>query len=71
MSIHVRVNPIACDGLGNCHELLPELISLDRWGYPIVDARAIPGSLEREARRAVTMCPKLALSLETRDSGAG
>jgi ferredoxin len=28
------VDPIACDGAGVCAELLPELISLDPWGFP-------------------------------------
>ena len=32
----LRVNPIACTGHGVCAELLPELIELDPWGYPIV-----------------------------------
>jgi ferredoxin len=66
MTTHLRVDPIACDGHGNCHELLPELIDVDRWGYPMIDGRAVPPSLAREARRAVTMCPKLALTLERR-----
>jgi ferredoxin len=64
MPSHLRLDPIACDGHGNCHELLPELIELDRWGYPIIDGRAVPPSLVRDARRAVSMCPKLALALE-------
>jgi hypothetical protein len=29
---------------------------------------AVPAPLERETRRAVSMCPKLALSLERRDT---
>ena len=66
MTTHLRLDPIACDGHGNCHELLPELIDVDRWGYPIIDRRAVPPSLARDARRAVTMCPKLALTLERR-----
>ncbi len=68
MTTHLRLDPIACDGHGNCHELLPELIGLDRWGFPVVDRRgaAVPASLERDAKRAVTMCPKLALALERR-----
>jgi 4Fe-4S single cluster domain len=32
------VNRIVCDGFGMCAELLPELIELDDWGYPIVRA---------------------------------
>jgi ferredoxin len=60
----LRVNPIDCAGHGLCAELLPELISLDEWGYPILAARPVPRHLERQARRAVTDCPALALSLE-------
>ena len=37
MSSQVRVNPIRCDAYGMCAELLPERITLDDWGYPIVD----------------------------------
>ena len=59
----LRVNPINCTGHGVCAELLPELISVDEWGYPIVDPGPVPLSLEREARRAVAACPVLALKL--------
>ena len=58
---HLVVDPIACDGHGLCAELLPELISLDDWGYPISDPRPIPRSLEPLVRRAVAACPTLAL----------
>lgn len=63
----LRVNPIDCAGHGLCAELLPELISLDEWGYPIIAARPVPPQLERQARRAVTDCPALALSLDRAD----
>jgi ferredoxin len=66
----IRVNPIACEGRGLCAELFPERIVLDDWGYPIVDETAIPSSLEHHARRAVTMCPTLALALEQASDGA-
>jgi ferredoxin len=59
----LRVNPIACEGHGACAELLPELITLDEWGYPIIDDRPVPPALERDARAAVAACPKLALKL--------
>ncbi len=59
----LRVNPIACSGHGVCAELLPELIELDEWGYPIVDHAPLSPGLEREARRAVAACPELALKL--------
>ena len=63
MAQTLRVNPINCTGHGVCAELLPELISVDEWGYPIVDPRPVPPALDREARRAVAACPALALKL--------
>jgi ferredoxin len=60
----LRVNPIACEGHGLCAELVPELVRLDDWGFPIVDDRDVPRSLEPHARRAVAACPTLALALE-------
>ena len=57
------VNPIDCAGHGACAELLPEMISLDEWGYPFLDPRPVPAGLERQARRAVSACPVLALRL--------
>ena len=32
----LAVDRIRCDGRGLCAELLPELIQLDDWGYPMV-----------------------------------
>ena len=64
MTHALRVNPIACVGHGICAELLPELIEIDEWGYPIVDKRPVPPWLEREAHRAVAACPVLALTLQ-------
>ena len=57
------VDRIACDGFGMCAELLPELIELDDWGYPIVAAGGVPDALLDHARRAVAVCPVLALRL--------
>ena len=57
------VNPIDCKAHGACAELLPEMIALDEWGYPIVDPRPLPPGLERHARTAVNACPTLALRL--------
>jgi ferredoxin len=57
----LSVNPLACEGHGLCAELLPELIILDDWGYPIIDSRPIPASLRGHVRRAVAACPTLAL----------
>ena len=63
MAETLRVNPIDCTGHGVCAELLPELVSLDEWGYPLVDPRPVPPALDRDARRAVAACPALALKL--------
>lgn len=71
MTQRLRVNPITCDGHGLCAELLPERISLDDWGYPIVEAGPIPRKLERHARRAVAACPTLALLLEAERNESG
>jgi ferredoxin len=57
------VDRIACDGFGMCAELLPELIELDDWGYPIIAAGGVPDQLLDHARRAVAVCPVLALKL--------
>jgi ferredoxin len=63
MKQQLRVDPTACTGHGLCAELLPELVTLDEWGYPILADRPVPRGLGREARRAVTDCPVLALRL--------
>jgi ferredoxin len=63
MADTLRVNPINCSGHGACAELLPELIALDEWGYPLIDPGPVPPELTAEARRAVAACPALALKL--------
>jgi ferredoxin len=60
----LRVNPITCDGYGMCAELLPELIVLDDWGYPMVYEGSVPDDLVELAKRAVRICPTVALLLE-------
>jgi ferredoxin len=66
----LHVDMIACTGHGLCAELLPELVRLDEWGYPILDARAVPADLTALARRTVTACPALALKLAPVPRGA-
>ena len=62
MTLKLEVNPIACTAHGLCAELVPELIQLDEWGYPML-AGSVPAHLEAHARRAVSACPTLALRL--------
>jgi ferredoxin len=64
MSIRLRINPIACEGHALCAELLPELIRLDDWGYPILEPAEVSPELLGLADRAVDACPTLALLLE-------
>jgi len=59
----LSVNPIACQAHGLCIELLPELITADPWGYPIIAPGPVPAELLPLARRAVAACPTLALLL--------
>ena len=66
MSEVVEVNPIACEAHGMCAELLPERITLDEWGYPIIDGRPLSPDLLVLARRAAAACPTFALLLRER-----
>jgi ferredoxin len=63
MKNQLRVDPTVCSGHGLCAELLPELITLDEWGYPLLAGGPVPPELARRARRAVRDCPALALLL--------
>ena len=63
------VDPIACDGRGICAELLPGLITLDDWGFPIIHGD-VPPALRDEAAEAVRLCPKLALRLTAERAAA-
>ncbi|WP_328808355.1 NADH-ubiquinone oxidoreductase-F iron-sulfur binding region domain-containing protein [Nonomuraea montanisoli] len=50
-----------CEGHGLCAHLLPEFVELDQYGFP--SFKTVPGWMAKEARRAVDMCPALALRL--------
>lgn len=52
-----------CDGHGLCAHVAPELISLDGNGYPAFPETPVAAWLESEARKAVAVCPELALRL--------
>lgn len=63
MSEHqLRVDWPACKAHGLCAELLPEVVSLDEWGFPVVHEPVKSHVLEM-ARTAVKACPTLALRL--------
>jgi ferredoxin len=65
--MRLDIDPIACDAHGLCVELVPELIILDEWGYPLIKSGEIPAELESLARRAASTCPTLALRLADRE----
>ena len=62
--VRLRVDPIACDAYGYCAEILPERVTLDEWGYPIVDGAPVDGALVEMATRAAAECPRRALLQE-------
>jgi len=62
-TLTIAIDRVACDGRGLCAELLPEIVVLDDWGYPIVKPGVVPGELVAQARQAVAFCPVLAFKL--------
>ena len=47
-----------------CAELLPERITLDQWGYPVIEDTSVPAEILDHARRAAQACPTLALRVK-------
>ena len=68
--LRILIDPVACDAYGYCAELLPEAITLDEWGYPIVDGRPLPSELLELAARAARDCPRRAITLREKKGGA-
>jgi ferredoxin len=62
--MQLHVNPVDCLAHGVCADLLPEWISRDERGYPIVNDPELPPELVEGARRAANHCPVLALRLD-------
>jgi ferredoxin len=62
--LRLRVDFVACDGVGLCSHLAPAVVGLDRWGFPLVTDQHLPAELVHEARVAVRACPRRALFLE-------
>lgn len=58
----LRVDWPACQGRGVCAEVLPELVTLDEWGYPIIRGEVDEDLLDL-ARQAAQDCPHRALRL--------
>jgi ferredoxin len=64
MRRRLRIDPIACDGFGYCAELVPELVRLDEWGFPVVRDLPIPEGVEAMAAEAAAQCPRRAVYLQ-------
>ncbi|HET6653824.1 MAG TPA: ferredoxin [Nocardioides sp.] len=62
MTKQLRVDWPSCKGRGLCHEILPEAIQLDEWGYPLVVSDIDEDTIGL-AREAVKVCPTLALRM--------
>jgi ferredoxin len=67
-AVRITIDPVACAAYGYCAEILPEAISLDEWGYPIIDDRPLPADLMAVAKRAARDCPKRAITLRQRQN---
>lgn len=59
--MRIAIDPAACDGLGMCAHLAPEVIEVDPWGYPVVASDELKGVAAEQARRAIRGCPRRAL----------
>jgi ferredoxin len=57
----LRVDPVACDGVGICGHIAPDLIRVDSWGYPILVDRELSRRERGVAQSAVAACPRRAL----------
>jgi len=57
----LRVDPVACDGVGICSHLAADLVTVDSWGFPVVSAESLDARTRRQAKAAVAACPRRAL----------
>lgn len=64
MSERLRVDIVACDGVGICGHLASDLVRVDSWGFPIINDAPLARDTARQARAAVKACPKKALFLQ-------
>jgi ferredoxin len=64
MTAKLAVDWTRCDGHGLCAALLPQAVTLDDWGYPVLMAERIDRVPQSDLKRAVSTCPALALRLD-------
>ena len=63
-AVQLRVDPVACDGIGMCAHLAAGVVGVDSWGYPVVPTRALSRRERAAAAVAVAGCPRRALFLQ-------
>lgn len=59
--MNLEIDWTRCDGHGLCAQLLPERITRDEWGFPLI--RNATADDTKTLRRTVAACPALALRL--------
>ncbi|HEU5028686.1 MAG TPA: NADH-ubiquinone oxidoreductase-F iron-sulfur binding region domain-containing protein [Spirillospora sp.] len=64
--LRLEVDWSRCDGHGLCADVLRGTVRMDEYNYPVIPTEPIPARLEADARRAVAICPGLALRLVPR-----
>jgi ferredoxin len=64
-AVLLRVDPVACDGVGMCAHLAAGVVTVDSWGYPIVPTHPLGRRARAAAAVAVAGCPRKALFLQT------
>jgi ferredoxin len=63
---NLHIDWTRCDGHGLCAALLPTRITRDEWGFPVLAAHAVRDTEVTHIRRAIALCPALALHLDKR-----
>jgi ferredoxin len=64
VAVRLRIDPVACDGIGMCAHLAPDQIGVDAWGYPVLTGDPLRRAHRRRAAAAVAACPRRALFLD-------
>ena len=67
----LRVDIVACDGVGICAHLAPDIVRVDSWGFPILTDEPLTGAERRQAQAAVRACPRRALFLLDDEPASG
>jgi ferredoxin len=61
--LELRVDWLRCEGYGLCSDMVPGVIGLDDWRYPMVPDGPIDPAHLNDVQRAIDCCPVAALRL--------